>query len=384
MVRFLLFVLVGVVSFGSAYAEVPLNMPYGVTVMSHQIYNLHMATFYICCVIGAFVFIGLVYTLVKYRKSKGAVASKEDHNIWVEIIWTAIPFLILVCLAIPATRVLMRIHDTEDATINIKIIGYQWRWEYEYLDQGITFFSSISTPKAQINGKEKPSETFLIEVDNPLVLPIHQKVRLLVTSNDVIHDWWVPELGVKQDALPGYVNENWTKIDKVGTYWGECGELCGTDHAFMPIVVKAVTQTEFDQWVASQQKNEDLSAQTDTLSTSDKPLTHEQLLVLGKKVYNDKCMVCHQKTGEGLPPTFPALKGSDIVTGALDPQIELVLWGKKGTAMQAFAPQLNDQEIAAVLTYQRHAWGNDKLNEQKKNKIYVDAKQVAKIRKKGE
>jgi cytochrome c oxidase subunit 2 len=238
----------------SIFATPGINMPYGVSPISHQIYNLHMAAFWICCAIGIPTFGVLFYSLFKFRRSKGAVAAHFHEHIGVEIMWTVIPTLILVALAIPATIVLKNMHNTDESQLTIKITGYQWKWRYEYLDQGIAFFSNLSTPQAQINGLEPKNKWFLLEVDNPVVVPVNTKVRLLVTSDDVIHDWWVPELGVKQDAIPGFINENWVKITEPGTYRGQCGELCGVNHAFMPIVIEAVSQAEFDKWVVAHQK----------------------------------------------------------------------------------------------------------------------------------
>lgn len=234
----------------------PSNLPYGVTPLSHQIYRLHMATFYLCVAIGVVVFGVLIYSLFKYRRSKGAIAAHFHEHIGIEILWTAIPFVILVIMAIPATKILMNIHNTAKPALNIKVIGYQWKWKYEYLEQGISFYSNLSTPNNQIYGNEKKNEFFLLEVDNPVVVPINAKIRILVTANDVIHSWWVPELGIKQDAIPGYINENWFTIEKAGVYRGQCAELCGANHAFMPIVVKAVSQKEFDEWVQRQRRLE--------------------------------------------------------------------------------------------------------------------------------
>jgi len=238
----------------AAFAIPALNMPYGVSPISHQIYNLHMAAFYVCCVIGAVVFSVLIYSLIRFRKSKGAKAAHFHEHLGIEILWTAIPTLILIVLAIPATWVLANIHNTEQSQLTIKVTGYQWRWKYEYLDQGISFFSNLSTPLDQINNKAPKDEWYLLEVDNPLVVPVNTKVKLLVTAQDVIHAWWVPSLGVKQDAVPGFINENWIYITTPGEYRGQCGELCGVNHGFMPILVKAVSQTEFDQWVKQHQK----------------------------------------------------------------------------------------------------------------------------------
>jgi cytochrome c oxidase subunit 2 len=238
----------------TAHATEGINMPYGVSPISHQIYDLHMAAFYICCVIGTLTFGVLFYSLIKFRKSKGAKAAHFHEHLGVEILWTVIPTLILVALAIPATIVLKNIHNTDESKLTIKVTGYQWRWKYDYMDQGISFFSNLSTPQEQINNLQPKGEWYLLEVDNPVVVPINTKVKLLVTADDVIHAWWVPELGVKQDAIPGFINENWIYITKPGTYRGQCGELCGVNHAFMPIIVQAVTQAEFDKWVSDHQK----------------------------------------------------------------------------------------------------------------------------------
>jgi len=238
----------------AVWATPGINMPYGVSPISHEIYNLHMAAFYICCGIGAITFGVLIYSLFKFRKSKGAKAAHFHEHLGVEIFWTIIPTLILVALAIPATIVLKHIHNTDASALTIKVTGYQWRWKYDYLDQGISFFSTLSSTQDQINNKAPKNEWFLLEVDNPVVMPVNTKVRLLVTADDVIHAWWVPDLGVKQDAVPGFINENWVYADKIGTYRGQCGELCGVNHGFMPIVIEVVSQADFDKWVNEHQK----------------------------------------------------------------------------------------------------------------------------------
>jgi cytochrome c oxidase subunit 2 len=365
----------------SARAESQLamvNMPVGVSPISHEIYQLHMACFWVCCVIGVIVFGVLIYSLIKFRKSKGAQAAHFHEHLGVEVIWTTIPFLILVALAIPATIVLQHIHNTDKSALTVKITGYQWKWKYEYLDQGISFFSNLSTPQDQINNKAPKDEWFLLEVDKPLVVPVNTKVRLLVTADDVIHAWWVPALGVKQDAIPGYINENWIYISEPGTYRGQCGELCGVNHAFMPIVVKAVPQEEFNQWVIANGSASMLKAQKEIL----KPLSEEELLKLGKAQYEKSCVMCHQANGQGLPPSFPALKASRIVTGTPTANIGFVLTGVPGTAMQAFGEQLNDREIAAVVTYTRHAWGNEEIIKKQNQEIAVQPEEVAKVRQK--
>ena len=359
----------------AADALPPVNMPYGVTPISHEIYNLHMMILYICIGIGVVVFGALFYSLLKFRKSKGAVAQEIHEHTGLEILWTVIPFIILVVMAVPATKVLIDMHNTKKADLDIKITGYQWKWEYEYLDQGIHFFSNLSTPADEISGKTKKNKWFLREVDHPLVVPIHEKIRILVTSNDVIHSWWVPALGFKQDAIPGYVNENWFSIDKPGIYRGQCAELCGVNHGFMPIVVEAVTQAEFAKWV----KHESHLKLVNIKETL-KPIGKKDLLALGKTAYEKYCVACHQPTGKGLPPTFPALIGSKVTTGPLDKNIAIVLNGVAGTAMQPFGEQLDNKTLAAVITYVRNAWGNDKLNKKKKLPIVVQPKQIKKAR----
>jgi len=359
----------------TAHATPGINMPYGVSTISHEIYDLHMACFYICCVIGAIVFGVLLYSLIVFRKSTGAKSAHFHEHLWVEIIWTTIPFLILVALAVPATIVLQHIHNTDQSKLTVKITGYQWKWRYEYLDQGISFFSILSTPQAQINNQAPKDEWYLLEVDHPLVVPVNTKVRLLVTADDVIHAWWVPELGVKQDAIPGFINENWFYVTKPGTYRGQCGELCGVNHGFMPIVVQAVSQEDFAKWV---------SAHRTAMKAPEKlqPMTQSQLLTLGKKEYEKNCAMCHQNNGTGLPPTFPPLKRSRIVAGPVAANIPFVLQGVPGTAMQAFGEQLDDTTIAAIITYTRNSWGNDVINIRHNNAIVVQPSDVAAARQK--
>lgn len=361
----------------TAYATPGINMPYGVSPISHEIYNLHMAAFYVCCVIGFLVFGVLIYSLVKYRKSKGAKAAHFHEHLWVEILWTTIPFLILVALAVPATIVLQHIHNTDDAKLTIKVTGYQWKWKYEYLDQGVSFFSVLSTPPEQVYDSKKPkNEWFLLEVDNPIVIPVNTKVRLLVTADDVIHAWWVPELGVKQDAIPGFINENWIYATTPGTYRGQCGELCGINHGFMPIVVKVVSQAEFDLWVKDHQPESIAKAQ----QALQGPLPESELLAAGKMQYEKNCAMCHQLKGEGMLPTYPALKNSRVVTGPVEADIMFVLKGVPGTAMQPFGEQLDNKTLAEIITYTRQAWGNDVINAKHKNPLIVQPADIAKAR----
>jgi cytochrome c oxidase subunit 2 len=329
-----------------------MNMPKGVTPLSHEMYNLHMVAIYICAAIGVVVFGVMFYALFKHRKSKGHQPAVFHENIRLEIIWTIIPFLILVGLAIPATRVLMRMEDNSNSEITIKIVGYQWKWQYTYLDRNISYFSSLSTPFNQIENKQSKNDWYLLEVDNPVVVPIHKKIRFLVTSNDVIHSWWVPELGVKRDAIPGFMHEAWTRIEKPGIYRGQCAELCGVNHGFMPIVVRAVPEEEFEAWAQQQAQK--------TAEPTEQNLSRNALMKLGKEQYQKVCAACHRPDGKGIPPLYPALKGSSVAVGhPISRHIDLILQGVPGSAMQPYRDQLTDTEIAALVTYERNAWNNN-------------------------
>jgi cytochrome c oxidase subunit 2 len=331
-------------------------MPRGVTPLSKDIYALHMTIFSICVVIGIIVFGILIYSLIMHRKSRGAVAAKFHHNTKLEIVWAIIPFLILIAMAIPASIVIFKINDVPpDTTLTIKITGYQWKWHYDYLDQGLSYFSNLSTPTAQLQGKQLKDKWYLLEVDKPVVVPINENIRFLITSNDVIHSWWVPTLGIKKDAIPGFIHESWARIEKPGIYRGQCAELCGAFHGFMPIVVVAVTQDAFKTWVKTQQKQASLSAASAT-----EKFTYAQLMKLGEAAYNKYCSPCHQVTGLGIPPLYPAMKGDSVAVGKpIARHIDTVLNGVAGTAMQAFGPQLTDVELASIITYERNAWGNN-------------------------
>lgn len=344
-----------------AQAEYTLNMPVGVTPISHEIYNLHMTIFWICTAIGVAVFGVMFYSLFAHRKSRGAVAAKFHGNLRIEIFWAVIPFIILVIMAVPSTAVLMRMEDNSKSDINIKVTGYQWKWQYEYLDEGINFFSSLSTPYKQTQNQEPKGKWYLLEVDNPVVVPIHKKIRFLVTANDVIHSWWVPDLGIKRDAIPGFIHEAWARIDKPGIYRGQCAELCGMNHAYMPIVIDARSEADYEKWVSEQQAlipKPKLEQDAIRKAASNKPLTLTQLMTRGEEVYNSTCAMCHKVDGAGMPPAFPAMKGSKTATGALALHINTVMNGRPGTAMQPFAMQLNDEDLAAVITYERNAFGN--------------------------
>ena len=337
-----------------ASAEYGLNLQRGVTPISQEAYDLHMLIFWVCVAIAVVVFGAMFISIIRHRKSKGAVASQFHESTTVEILWTVVPFLILVGMAIPATKALVNMEDTSNSDLSIKVTGYQWKWGYEYIDDGISFISSLSTPHDQIYNLADKGENYLLEVDNPLVVPVNKKVRLLITANDVIHAWWVPQLGMKKDAIPGFINAIWIKVEKEGTYRGQCAELCGKDHGFMPIVVVAKNDADYAQWVSDQK-----SAADADVAAAGKEWTKADLVTRGEKVYKANCAACHQANGEGVPGAFPAIKGSAIATGPAAGHISIVMNGKSGTAMASFAGQLNDIDIAAVITYQRNSWGNN-------------------------
>lgn len=335
------------------HAEV--NMTQGVTGVSHQIYDLHMLIFWICVVIGVLVFGFMFWSIFAYRKSRGAVASDFHESTKVEILWTIIPFFILVGMAWPATKTLLNIYDTSKPDLNVMVTGYQWKWKYEYLlhngGPDVSFFSNLATPDAEIYGSEPKGEHYLRNVDHPLVLPVGRKVRFLITSADVIHSWWVPDFGVKRDAIPGYINETWARPDKTGIYRGQCAELCGKGHGFMPIVVHVVSDQKFNDWIGKQQAEakhiKELMSQT---------FTHEQMMARGKKIYGTTCVACHGDKGQG--GVGKPIAGSPVATGPLKNHLHTVIYGVAGTAMQAFGTQLNDLDLAAVVTFERNAFGN--------------------------
>ncbi|WP_445356420.1 cytochrome c oxidase subunit II [Microbulbifer sp. ANSA002] len=331
------------------------NMPKGVTEVAQTTYELHMLIFWICVAIGALVFGVMFYSMWRHRKSKGYKAAQFHESTAVELVWTIIPTVILILMAIPATKTLYEIYDTDKADLDIMITGYQWKWKYDYIGSDVTFFSNLSTPRSQINNEQTKSPNYLLEVDEPLVVPIKKKIRFLITANDVIHAWWVPDLAVKKDAIPGFINESWTRIEEPGIYRGQCAELCGKDHGFMPIVVKAVPQEEYNAWldgrVASAVKMRELTGKT---------FTFDELFAQGEKVYNSMCAACHQPNGKGVPGVFPAIAGSKIATGPLNTHLDIVIDGSQvNPAMQAFGEQLSEVDIAAVITYQRNAFGNE-------------------------
>jgi cytochrome c oxidase subunit II len=331
-----------------------LNLPVGVTEISARVYGLHMLVFWVCVAIGTVVFAAMFYSIFRHRRSVGAKAASFHENTSVEVLWTLVPLAILVSMAIPATRLLIAMDDTSASDMTIKVTGYQWKWHYEYLDEDVSFFSNLATPQAQMLGLEEKGEHYLLEVDNPMVVPVGKRIRILLTANDVIHAWWVPDLAVKRDAIPGFVNEVWTRIEEPGVFRGQCAELCGRGHAFMPIVVVAKDEAGWQAWLEEQRAN---GAAEETLARVDWSL--DDLMDRGKEVHDSHCAACHQASGEGIPGAFPAIKGSAVALGPLEDHLDIVLHGRPGTAMAAFGPQLSDVDLASVITYQRNAWGND-------------------------
>jgi cytochrome c oxidase subunit 2 len=341
--------------FSQAQAAWTVNMAPGATQISNAVFDLHMTIFWICVVIGLIVFGAMFWSMMMHRRSTGQNAAHFHENTRVEILWTIVPLLILVAMAIPATATLIKMYDSSESDIDIQITGYQWKWHYKYLGQDVEFFSNLATPAEQIHNQSAKGEHYLLEVDKPLVLPVDAKVRFLVTSADVIHSWWVPAFAVKRDAIPGFVNEAWTRVDKPGLYRGQCAELCGKDHGFMPIVVEVKSKPDYEKWLGERKAE---AAQLKELTS--KEWTLEELKERGDKIYHTTCVACHQAEGQGLPPMFPALKGSKIATGPIKDHLSIVFHGKPGTAMAAFGKQLSEVDIAAVVTYERNAWGNNK------------------------
>lgn len=335
------------------WADWQVNMNRGVTEISREVFDLHMLIFWICVVIGVAVFSVMFYSIFKHRKSKGAVSAHWHENTTVEVLWTVIPFAILIGMAVPATGTLMEMYDTSEADVDIQVTGYQWKWRYEYLDEDIDFFSNLSTPRDEIINASAKNPNYLLEVDNPLVIPAGQKVRFLITANDVIHSWWVPHFAVKKDAIPGFINEAWVRVEEPGVYRGQCTELCGKDHGFMPVVVEVKSPEDYRAWVAEQK-----AMQVAALSAASQTLSMDELLSQGEAVYARACAGCHMPNGQGMAGAFPAITGSTVATGPVAQHVNIVVNGKAGTAMQAFKEQLSAVELAAVVTYQRNGLGN--------------------------
>ncbi len=338
-----------------AGAENQVNMSPGVTEIGANIFELHMLIMWICVVIGVLVFGAMFYSIYAHRQSKGHQASQFHESTKVEVAWTVVPFLILIAMAFPATSTLLEVYDNDESELDILITGYQWKWKYEYLDESgetVSFFSNLATPQEEIYNTRQKGENYLLEVDEPLVIPTNTKVRFLITANDVIHSWWVPEIAVKRDAIPGFINEAWTRVPEEGIYRGQCTELCGAYHGFMPVEVHAVSRDEFDNWMAA--KRGIAAAQTELAMQT---LSVDELMDQGKRVYDAACLACHGAGGEG--GVGKAIAGSPVVLGDIATHMALVANGVSGTAMQAFGAQLSAVDMAAVLTYQRNAFGNN-------------------------
>jgi len=330
-----------------------LNFQPPVTAIASDIYQLHTFMMVICVVIFLAVFGVMFYSILKHRKSLGHKAASFHESTTVEIAWTVVPFIIVILMALPATKTVVAMKDTSNADITIKATGMQWKWGYDYIKgegEGIAYYSALATPRDQIHEGAPKGDNYLIEVDNPLVVPVNKKIRIVTTANDVIHAWGVPALGVKQDAIPGFVRDTWFKAEKVGTYRGNCYELCGIEHAFMPIVVNVLSEADYAKWVADKKKGSSAGAED-----ANKVMTLAELNTKGAAVYSANCIACHQETGKGVPGAFPALDGSKVVNGPKGDQIAMLLNGKN--AMPSWKT-LSDAEIAAVITYTRNHWSN--------------------------
>ena len=349
----LLFMSVSAMAAGGEASSI--NMTPGVTELGREIYDLHMIILWICVAIGVAVFGVMFYSIIFHRKSRGVTPATFHESTTVEIAWTVVPFFILIAMAVPATTTLLTLYDTDDSELDILITGYQWKWKYEYLNEegeNVSFFSNLRTPQAEIYNDEAKGEYYLLEVDEPMVLPVNTKVRFLVTANDVIHSWWVPALAVKRDAIPGFINETWARPTEQGIYRGQCSELCGKSHGFMPIVVNVVSKEEYGQWIAAKQ-----TEASDVKQLTSQDFTLDELMVRGESVYDMSCLACHGAKGEG--GVGNAIAGSSVATGDINAHLEIGINGVPGTAMQAFGGQLSDVDMAAVITYQRNAFGNN-------------------------
>jgi cytochrome c oxidase subunit 2 len=332
------------------------NLQPAVTKIAADIHGLHEYVMILVTVIFVGVFGFMFWSVYAHRKDKGHKAEQFHENTTVEIIWTVVPAIILIVIAWPATRVLVAQKDTSNPDLTIKVTGYQWKWGYDYIKgegEGISFISTLATPREQIEGRAPKGENYLLEVDNEMVVPIGRKVRVLTTAADVIHAWWIPAFGAKQDAMPGFIRDLHFKAEKTGVYRGQCVELCGKEHGFMPIVVRVVTQDEYAKWAGERKKA--IAAAADDPA---KAYTLDELMARGEKVYAANCAVCHQASGKGMPPVFPPLDGSKLVTGPKEAQMDVVVKGRPNTPMVAFGKQLNDVELAAVVTFTRNNWGN--------------------------
>ncbi|MBL6693506.1 MAG: cytochrome c oxidase subunit II [SAR86 cluster bacterium] len=342
------------------------NMPVGVTDISQDVFGLHMLMFWIMIAIGVVVFGVLFYAMWKYRRSNNKTAADFEENHKLEIAWTVVPTIILILMALPASSLLKKMydHEAEEGGIDIQVIGWQWKWQYKYLDEKVgdkplSFFSNLTTPSDQYETNQATKgENYLLEVDEEVVVPINTPIRFLITSNDVIHSWYMSDFAVKQDAIPGFINVAKTTINEPGVYRGNCTELCGERHAYMPVVVRAVTRDEYQDWL---QSKKDAAEQVAFLTEKDWTLA--ELMEQGEEIYNTRCAACHQMNGAGIPGFYPALAGSDLVLYDKPKHIEILMEGVRGSQMQSFAEQLNEVEMASVITFTRQSWGNDRAGD---------------------
>lgn len=339
-------------SFASRYDLRP-----GVTEMSERIQAIHHMGLWVCIVVGIIVFGAMIYSMFAHRRSRNSTPATFHESTLIEFVWTLIPVLILVGMAIPATITLSDVENNENSELTVLITASQWKWHYEYLDSGISYYSNIATPDEQIENLEAKDEFYLLDVDKPLVLPTSKKIRFLTTADDVIHAWWVPDFAVKQDAIPGFINEAWARVPVPGTYRGQCTELCGIGHAYMPIVAEVRPEEEFDAWIEEQRLANELAGEA-AVAARAKTWSMAELMPLGEEVFVKHCATCHERDGMGQGTKYPALAGSTIATGAVADHLDRVMTGKADTEMQAWAPQLSDLELAAVITYERNSWGN--------------------------
>ena len=360
----------------AALADWEVNMPKTVTALGQEIYSLHMLVFVICCVIAVVVFGVMIFSIIMHRKSRGVQPATFEHSTKAELVWTIIPIIILVAISIPVADTMIRIEDTRDSDLSIKVTAYQWKWRYDYIDEGFGYFSTISDDSNRARQLDSGIDPFTVEnylrdVDHPMVVPVGAKVRLLITSADVIHSWWVPDIGGKKDAIPGFVNEMWFQAEEPGIYRGQCAELCGRDHAFMPVVVEVLTTDAYAAWVTDNRVDQDVVEVVVVEEAVAVALIEEDAVAVavewsmetamssGESLYGIHCVACHQANGQGLPPAFPSLVGGAIVTGDVSEHIATVVSGRPGTAMVAFGAQLSNEEIAAIITYERNAWGTE-------------------------
>lgn len=351
-------------------ASYDVNIPQPASPIAEQIYGLHMYILWVCATIFVVVFGFMFYSIFKFRKSNGAKPDVNFHeSTLIEIIWTIIPFVILIAMAVPATKTILDMKDTSSPDMTVKVTGFQWGWRYDYSAEDFGFYSNLTTPWSQIGQPgtgplEKQGDDYLLEVDHPLVVPVSKRIRLLVTSNDVIHGWYVPQLGINQYGIPGFIKDVWFKADRTGTYKGQCSQICGKLHGYMPITVVVKSEAEYAKWlVESKTKWSTKVSVSAALAVSTPAEDDNRVFTMvdakekGEKLYAANCVACHQPNGKGMPPTFPSLAGSKIVLGPSDQQINIVLNGKPGTAMQSFA-RLSNSEIAALITFTKNSFGN--------------------------